>query len=49
MSLKTLHYSDAVESLFPSDIEYFGSQTDAEWRVKNHRLPEGLKVRVVVI
>ena len=26
----TLHYRDAVQSLFQSDIEHFGSQTDAE-------------------
>ena len=45
----TLHYSDAVQSLFASDIEHFGRQTDAEWRVKNHRLSEGLRARVSVI
>ena len=45
----TSHYSDAVQSLFASDIEHFGSQTDAERRVKNHRLSEGLKARVSVI
>ena len=45
----TLHDSDLVESLFQSDIEHFGSQTDAERRVKNHRLSEGLKARVSVI
>jgi hypothetical protein len=44
----TLHYSDAVQGLFASDIEHFGSQTDAERRVKNHRLFEGLKARVSV-
>ena len=37
-----LDYSDAVQSLFVS-------QTDAERRVKNHRLSEGLKARVSVI
>jgi hypothetical protein len=41
VSQKTLHYSDAVQSFFASDIEHFGSQTDAERRVKNHRLSEG--------
>jgi hypothetical protein len=45
----TLHESDAVQSLFVSDIEHFGSQTVAERRVKNHRLYEGLRARVSVI
>jgi hypothetical protein len=41
--------SEGVQSLFASDIEHFGSQTDAERRVKNHRLSEGLTARVSVI
>jgi hypothetical protein len=45
----TLHYSDTGQSLFASDIEHFGSQADAERRVKNHRLSEGLTARVSVI
>jgi hypothetical protein len=45
----TLPYWDTSKSLFQSDIEHFGSQTDAEGCVKNRRLSEGLRARVSVI
>jgi len=34
---------------FARDFEHFGSQTDAERPVKNHRLSEGLKARLSVL
>jgi hypothetical protein len=39
--IRWIIHSDAVQSLFASDIEHFENQKDAEWRAKNHRLSEG--------